>query len=161
MLTKFERQSGCRITKAIACLWTFLVSYNNMFYCVFSKGAQFLLLLLLLTAQLLPHNWSWFATTRSSPPAAPPEGGTWKCVPPRDTSSMRRNSFSQKAIPMAFNRKHRRRLKGRPVGSQNSYGSCWIIFLPKQKTRKVGTPVQITLLWLAKFVTTIQTKTTC
>ena len=24
----------------------------------------------------LPHNWSWFATTRSTPQAAPPEGGT-------------------------------------------------------------------------------------
>ena len=45
----------------------------------------------------LPHNWSWFATTRSSPPAAPPEGGTWTCVLSRDTGSMRQNSFSQKS----------------------------------------------------------------
>ena len=52
----------------------------------------------------LPHNWSWFATTRSSPPAAPPEGGTWTCVLSRDTSSMRQNSFSQKAIPTFWNR---------------------------------------------------------
>ena len=46
----------------------------------------------------------------------------------------------------------RREAKGEVVAvldsanlSQNSYGSCWMIFfLPKQNTRKVGTPVQIT-----------------
>ena len=40
-----------------------------------------------------------FATTRSSPLAAPPEGGTWTCVPPRDKSSKRRNSF----LTISFN----------------------------------------------------------
>ena len=29
----------------------------------------------LIIINYLPHNWRWFATTRSSPPAAPPEGG--------------------------------------------------------------------------------------
>jgi len=45
-------------------------------------------------------------------------------------------AFYKKAIPTTFLRKHCRRLKGRPVGSQNSYGSCCIKFLPKQKIRK-------------------------
>jgi len=53
-------------------------------------------------ANILKQIFIWFATTRSSPLAAPPEGGTWKCVPPRDTSSMRRNSFLQKSYTNDF-----------------------------------------------------------
>ena len=56
----------------------------------------------LIIINYFPQNWRWFATTRSSPPAAPPERGTWTCVPPRDTSSKRRNSFSNNKLYQLF-----------------------------------------------------------
>ena len=106
----------------------------------------------------LPHNWRWFAPTRSSPLAAPPEGGTWTCVPPRDTSSMRRNSLSTTGVTHHFYF-----VTNTGVGWRGGRWEAKIvtdnvayIFWPKQKTRKMQSLVQITLLWLAKFGATIQ-----